>query len=402
MRFATPDSLYDSVLTEPVHLLDITARAPLVPLLRSLVAELRLRGSVSGAYLAYQEQLSWEGLDSRLSGRSTQRHNGIPRILPAVEYIMPRVGGAEVAVRTLCATHQELLPVEGVTTYRHQDGGVVLKASCWAYDPRDSRLYDPARGHIGVPPGWAYLGGTVLLQERGEVDAEPPVTLTDLGLSRRVRNALIRAGIGTVPELCAHSQGDLWRVPGIGLVATREIARALADHGLHMSWRCQERPTIRRAPSAEVRAKPIEALKLAVAIERVLVEEGITQVGQLLDHTLLDLVHSPGIGEDAALVINYELNQRGLALRTSDRVVHQEVLAEDPSVPLLDLNHAGMITASAARALRRAGVQDVGALSALTEEDLLAISGIGPATVARLREALARIGFTLREGEEDT
>ncbi|PTA67425.1 DNA-binding protein [Deinococcus arcticus] len=52
----------------------------------------------------------------------------------------------------------------------------------------------------------------------------------------------------------------------------------------------------------------------------------------------------------------------------------------------------------ALRALAAAGLSTLPEVARLTERDLLALHGVGPTAVRRLREALAARGLTLRPG----
>jgi DNA-directed RNA polymerase subunit alpha len=60
----------------------------------------------------------------------------------------------------------------------------------------------------------------------------PRVTLEGLGLTTRVLHSLKEEGIDSVDALCALSDRDLKKVPGIGERSLDEIKQQLAQFGL--------------------------------------------------------------------------------------------------------------------------------------------------------------------------
>lgn len=55
------------------------------------------------------------------------------------------------------------------------------------------------------------------------------------------------------------------------------------------------------------------------------------------------------------------------------------------------------VPAPARRALEREGITTIKKLSQWTEDEILALHGMGPSTIPKLREALASGGLTFRE-----
>jgi DNA-directed RNA polymerase alpha subunit len=55
--------------------------------------------------------------------------------------------------------------------------------------------------------------------------------LQEIGLSLRARNALQRAGVGTVEALCDLATSDLAHMHGLGAGYIQEIPLALKRHG---------------------------------------------------------------------------------------------------------------------------------------------------------------------------
>jgi hypothetical protein len=54
----------------------------------------------------------------------------------------------------------------------------------------------------------------------------------DLGLSLRAINALARAGVQTVEELCELQVSELAHIPGFGATYVQQVVARLAEHGL--------------------------------------------------------------------------------------------------------------------------------------------------------------------------
>ena len=65
-----------------------------------------------------------------------------------------------------------------------------------------------------------------------DLDSNPRVTLEGLGLTTRVLHSLKEEGIDSVDALCALSDRDLKKVPGIGERSLDEIKVQLAQFGL--------------------------------------------------------------------------------------------------------------------------------------------------------------------------
>ncbi|CAM4460153.1 DNA-directed RNA polymerase subunit alpha C-terminal domain-containing protein, partial [Deinococcus marmoris] len=89
----------------------------------------------------------------------------------------------------------------------------------------------PQTGVYDLPP----TSPTTLNLNPGDYPAEmdsPRVTLEGLGLTTRVLHSLKEEGIDSVDALCALSDRDLKKVPGIGERSLDEIKQQLAQFGL--------------------------------------------------------------------------------------------------------------------------------------------------------------------------
>ena len=89
--------------------------------------------------------------------------------------------------------------------------------------PTAPSVYDlpPSTGSVNLNPG----------DYPAELDT-PRVTLEGLGLTTRVLHSLKEEGIDSVDALCALSDRDLKKVPGIGERSLDEIKQQLAQFGL--------------------------------------------------------------------------------------------------------------------------------------------------------------------------
>jgi hypothetical protein len=99
------------------------------------------------------------------------------------------------------------------------------------------------------------------------------------------------------------------------------------------------------------------------------------------------------LGLTESLAIGYRLSPRGEAVLDKLRGRKRK---RPPRSVGTDLPRA--IGAPATRALRAAGLTSLESLGAVTEAELLAMHGVGPIALARLREALADAGLSYRAG----
>lgn len=107
-----------------------------------------------------------------------------------------------------------------------------------ALTPDAAPVYTPAPSSVSsIAPG-AYDSAPVTASVNlnpGDYPAEmdsPRVTLEGLGLTTRVLHSLKEEGIDSVDALCALSDRDLKKVPGIGERSLDEIKQQLAQFGL--------------------------------------------------------------------------------------------------------------------------------------------------------------------------
>lgn len=64
-----------------------------------------------------------------------------------------------------------------------------------------------------------------------EKPIDPQTHVDELGLSQRVRNALVRSRINTVEDLSKKSREELLRVRNLGEIGAREIIVLMAENG---------------------------------------------------------------------------------------------------------------------------------------------------------------------------
>jgi hypothetical protein len=95
------------------------------------------------------------------------------------------------------------------------------------------------------------------------------------------------------------------------------------------------------------------------------------------------------LGLTESLAIGYRLSPRGEVVVDKVRGRRRKRPPRPEGTPL-----PRSIGAPATRALRSAGLRSLESLGAVTEAELLAMHGVGPVALARLREALADAGLT--------
>ena len=97
------------------------------------------------------------------------------------------------------------------------------------------------------------------------------------------------------------------------------------------------------------------------------------------------------LGLTESLAIGYRLSPRGEVVVDKLRGRRRKRPPRPEGTPL-----PRSIGAPATRALRAAGLTSLESLGAVTEAELLAMHGVGPVAIARLREALADAGLSYR------
>ncbi|MPY68326.1 DNA-directed RNA polymerase subunit alpha [Deinococcus sp. SDU3-2] len=97
--------------------------------------------------------------------------------------------------------------------------------------PEQAPVYTPAPAAAAVPEAPRVLDINPGAYPTEEFDT-PRVTLEGLGLTTRVLHSLKEEGIDSVDALCALSDRDLKKVPGIGERSLDEIKQQLAQFGL--------------------------------------------------------------------------------------------------------------------------------------------------------------------------
>ncbi len=302
-------------------------------------------------------------------------------------------------MREFCEVNPQFTAFEGYVLRGAGDGTATLSAGCWAATARHSDLIDLAHGHRGVPAGWAYLGVAVCWSPRRACIARSrPTRLDELAISARTRNRLIASGIGSIDELLACSAAELWRVPGIGHIAVREVDAALGAHGLFLPSHGKPPLHPKHRASDQERSEPVAALGLPDRMLAKLAAGGVESVGDLVDRTRADLLRIKGIGDSTVSTIQSKLARRGLALEVYERNETLRALRLDPSATVNALCSEGHLTKRRRKALLGAGIETVGALLRLTERQLLDLRGISPTDVAGIRETLELLGFDLGQG----
>ena len=74
-------------------------------------------------------------------------------------------------------------------------------------------------------------------EERDNTPQNLRAPIETLGLSRRPKNCLDKAGIRTVGELVQRTEGELLRLQNMGQKSVKEIRATLDLHVLHLGMR---------------------------------------------------------------------------------------------------------------------------------------------------------------------
>lgn len=120
-----------------------------------------------------------------------------------------------------------------VTTLREQLGVFNSVEELATVPARTPELVGAVAGGSGTPTT-ARSAAEPPAAARPGAGGEPRVTLDGLGLTTRVLHSLKEEGIDSVDALCALSERDLKKVPGVGERSLDEIKKQLAIYGLDL------------------------------------------------------------------------------------------------------------------------------------------------------------------------
>lgn len=188
-----------------------------------------------------------------------------------------------------------------------------------------------------------------------------PSPLTELGLSRRVYNALFRSGIQTIGQLAALPETRLWRAKNIGEAAVKEIQSRVREYEAKLS-----------VPG--ILTEKADENTLETSSEKI-------WIGQLNDEKI-----QPSQKNTEPRHINHELatktERTSQAIDENMRIVPPFDLGEKP-ISVLGLSVRSY------NVLMRSNVKTLQSLVALSDEELLGLRNAGRKTVNEIRAKLA-------------
>jgi len=156
--------------------------------------------------------------------------------------------------------------------------------------------------------------------------------ITDFELSVRSRNCLAKMLITTLGDLITRTEAELLSYKNFGETSLQEIKDILNSKGLRLGMRrdeipvtavdiedmmpaVPEMPDIDDAGIAPKLDTPITDLDLSVRSSKCMAILGISNVGQLLQHSISELLRSKNFGQTSLHEIETKLAALGLALR---------------------------------------------------------------------------------------
>jgi DNA-directed RNA polymerase subunit alpha len=142
--------------------------------------------------------------------------------------------------------------------------------------------------------------------------------IAEFELSVRARNCLKKMGIETLGDLVACTEEDLIKEKNFGDTSLQEIKTLLDQHGLRlgMFYRPKLLPAAspEGGPDPELLQKPVTELNLSARARKCLQKLHIETIGQLLQHSIQDLLNVKNFGETSLQEIKERLAELGLKL----------------------------------------------------------------------------------------
>jgi DNA-directed RNA polymerase subunit alpha len=167
-------------------------------------------------------------------------------------------------------------------------------------------------------------------QEREQRDAVLDMSISDFELSVRSRNCLRQMNIRTLGDLLKTTEAELLSYKNFGETSLNEIKAMLAQKGLWLGQALQpvEQPSLPelvRAVGPQVTEPPtgvtgtaqtsIANLELSVRSRKALQRLGVTTIGELAQHTEVDLMAIKNFGQTSLNEIKRARATYGLSLR---------------------------------------------------------------------------------------
>ena len=149
------------------------------------------------------------------------------------------------------------------------------------------------------------------------------VPITDFELSVRSRNCLRQMGLRTLGDLLQSTEAELLAYKNFGETSLNEIKALLDQRGMKLGQTLQ--PTSNPVPAEALQPvtgeaavhlqRPVSELELSVRSRKCLQRLGVGTLGELAEHSELELMTNKNFGETSLNEIKRQLTRFGLSLQ---------------------------------------------------------------------------------------
>jgi DNA-directed RNA polymerase subunit alpha len=149
------------------------------------------------------------------------------------------------------------------------------------------------------------------------------VPITDFELSVRSRNCLKQMGIRTLGDILQTTEVELMAYKNFGETSLAEIKALLDQRGMTIGQSLQPAAEPAYSPppvevtgaAVEQMQRPIAELELSVRSRKCLQRLGVSKLGELIQHSEIELMTNKNFGQTSLNEIKRQLAQFGLGLR---------------------------------------------------------------------------------------
>jgi DNA-directed RNA polymerase alpha subunit len=222
--------------------------------------------------------------------------------------------------------------------------------------------------------------------------------LQELELSNRTRHTLIRYGIETLDDLKECTAVELEQIWDLGEKGRKEVLRSLRRKGISLAE--VDDNTILRGTRKQLSSPPAKGLYLPYAACRILLENKIETVEELLSRSPADLIRLRGMGRRTLNAIERGLFLKGLFLKGSrkeDYLIRQQCANDIPtsSSKVKEEFDGISISQRLKNVLTRHGIISWELLAFFYTPEYLInnVSGFGYSSLIEVRKALKKKGL---------
>lgn len=166
-----------------------------------------------------------------------------------------------------------------------------------------------------------------LQRERERRDAVLDTPVTDFELSVRSRNCLRQMNIRTLGDLLRTTEAELLGYKNFGETSLNEIKVMLEQKGLRLGQALQlpesppDEPAPNPAPPTDeaslAMSTPVSGLELSVRSRKCLQRLGVQTLGELIEHSEVELTATKNFGQTSLNEIKQQLATHGLQFKDS-------------------------------------------------------------------------------------